>query len=117
MGNATDLEPTDAEAAIARVTVDVTSVPVLSYALAHNGVPIVSQLTLTGSGVALRNASVRVGVRDADGPIGAAVELFADIDPGRTTVLTDVGLRLPPAAMLQVEERRPGWPSVSVEQD
>ncbi|WP_138758541.1 DUF3320 domain-containing protein [Modestobacter altitudinis] len=117
MGNAADLDLPDAAVAGARVTVDVTSVPVLSYALAHNGVPIVSQLTLTGSGAPVRNVSVHVGVRDAEGPIGAAVELLADVDPGRTTVLTDVGLRLDPAAMLQVEERRPGWLSVSVEQD
>ena len=91
--------------------------PVLSYALAHNGIAVVSQLVLTGSGAPIRSASVRVGVRDAEGPIGDPVELFADIDPGSTTVLTDVGLRLDPAAMLQVEERRPGWLSVSVEQD
>ncbi|WP_448616245.1 DUF4011 domain-containing protein [Modestobacter sp. URMC 112] len=117
MGDTADLqlEPVDAAVPASRVTVEVTSVPVLSYALAHNGVPVVSQLTLTGSGAPLRNASVHVGVRDAQGPIGAPVELLADVDPGRTTVLTDVGLRLDPAAMLQVEERRPGWLTVSVE--
>src|SRR3954465_10296040 len=108
---------TDAAAARSRVTVDVVSVPVLSYALAHNDIAVVSQLVLTGSGAPIRSASVRVGVRDAEGPIGDPVELLADIDPGSTTVLTDVGLRLDPAAMLQVEERRPGWLSVSVEQD
>ncbi|KGH45683.1 DNA helicase [Modestobacter caceresii] len=101
----------------ARVSVEVTAVPVLSYALAHNGIVVVSQLVLTGHGEPVRHASVHVGVRDAAGPIGEAVELFADIDPGHTTVLTDVGLRLDPAAMLQVEERRPGWLSVLVEKD
>ena len=44
-------------------------------------------------------ATVRVGVRDAEGDIGSAVELFADVDPGHTTVLTEVGLRLDPAAV------------------
>ncbi|GAB3358865.1 DUF4011 domain-containing protein [Modestobacter lapidis] len=119
MGDSTDLqlEPTDVPVRATRVSVDVTSVPVLSYALASNGVPVVSQLTLTGSGAPLRNASVHVGVRDSQGAIGTPVELLADVDPGRTTVLTDVGLRLDPAAMLQVEERRPGWLTVSVEQD
>ncbi|MCW2697991.1 MAG: helicase, partial [Modestobacter sp.] len=118
MGSSTDLQldPADVSLPAIRVSVDVTSVPVLSYALAHNGIPVVSQLTLTGTGT-LRNASVHVGVRDSRGPIGASVELLADVDPGRTTVLTDVGLRLDPAAMLQVEERRPGWLTVSVEQD
>ncbi|HEV7727474.1 MAG TPA: DUF4011 domain-containing protein [Modestobacter sp.] len=119
MGDTADLqlEPIDPAVTSARVSIDLSSVPVLSYALAHNGVPVVSQLTLTGSGAAVRNASVHVGVRDAQGPIGAPVELLADVDPGRTTVLTDVGLRLDPAAMLQVEERRPGWLTVSVEKD
>ena len=119
MGDTADLqlEPIDTVLPASRVTVDVTSVPVLSYALAHNGVPVVSQLTLTGSGAPLRNASVHLGVRDSQGPIGTPVELLADVDPGRTTVLTDVGLRLDPAAMLLVEERRPGWLTVSVEQD
>ncbi|MCU1605860.1 MAG: putative helicase, partial [Modestobacter sp.] len=119
MGDTADLqlEPIDPAVPSSRVAIEVTSVPVLSYALAHNGVPVVSSLTLTGGGAALRNAAVHVGVRDAEGPIGAPVELLADVDPGRTTVLTDVGLRLDPDAMLQVEERRPGWLTVSVEQD
>jgi len=116
MGDPGDLQLTTADAE-SRVTVDVTAVPVLSYALAHNGIAVVSQLVLTVRGEPVRHASVRVGVRDAEGPIGDAVELFADIDPGHTTVLTDVGLRLDPAAMLQVEERRPGWLSVSVDKD
>ncbi|WP_299959137.1 DUF4011 domain-containing protein [uncultured Modestobacter sp.] len=113
----TDVEATTGAAPGAQVTVEVTAVPVLSYALAHNGIAVVSQLVLTGRDTPVRHASVHVGVRDAEGPIGEAVELFADIDPGHTTVLTDVGLRLDPAAMLQVEERRPGWLSVLVEKD
>jgi len=119
MGETSDLQlaATEPKPTAARISVDVTSVPVLSYALAHNGIAVVSQLVLTGSGAPVRSATVRVGVRDAEGPIGDAVTLLADIDPGHTTVLTDVGLRLDPAAMLQVEERRPGWLSVSVEQN
>ncbi|WP_249523002.1 DUF4011 domain-containing protein [Modestobacter marinus] len=119
MTDPADLQPatTDAAAQGARVTVEVTAVPVLSYALAHNGIAVVSQMVLTGHDEPVRHASVHVGIRDAAGPIGEAVELFADVDPGHTTVLTDVGLRLDPAAMLQVEERRPGWLSVSVEKD
>ena len=36
------------------VTVEVTSTPVLSYALAHNRVPVVSRLALTNLGEAVR---------------------------------------------------------------
>src|SRR4051812_6509364 len=100
MGNAGDsqLETKDAGTVPPQISVDVASVPVLSYALAHNGIPIVSQLVLTGSGAPVRNATVRIDVRDAEGSIGTPVELFADVDPGHTTVLTDVGLRLDPSA-------------------
>ena len=52
------------------VAIQATSTPVLSYALAHNRVPVVSRLAFTNHGAAVRGATVRVGVRDAEGPIG-----------------------------------------------
>ena len=96
------------------IGVDVTVTPVLSYALAHNGVPVVSRLTLTSSGTTVRGATLRLSVHDADGAIGTPVERSIDLDAGRTTVLNDVGLALDPAAMLRVEERRPGWVRVEL---
>ncbi len=96
------------------VTVSVTSTPVLSYALAHNQVPVISRLTLTNTGGAVRGAGVRLSVRDAEGPIAAGVELMVDLEAGRTTVLTDVGLVIDPAAMLQVDAQRPGVIDVEV---
>src|SRR5215218_2276143 len=88
-----------------QVTVEVTSTPVLSYALAHNRVPVISRLALTNAGDP---------VRDAEGPIAAGVELLVDLDARRTTVLTDVGLVIDPAAMLQVDAQRPGVLEVEV---
>jgi len=90
------------------VAIQATSTPVLSYALAHNRVPVVSRLAFTNHGGAVRGATVRLGVRDAEGPIGTPVELLVDLDAGQTTVLNDVGLVMDPAAMLQIEEQRPG---------
>jgi hypothetical protein len=90
------------------VAIQVTSTPVLSYALAHNRVPVVSRLAFTNHGGAVHGATVRLGVRDAEGPIGSPVELLVDLDAGQTTVLSDVGLVMDPAAMLQIEEQRPG---------
>ena len=87
----------------------------LSYALAHNRVPVVSRLAITNFGGPVRAATVRLGVRDAEGPIARTVELLADLDEGRTTVLTDLGLVMDPAAMLHVEEQRPGVIDVEVE--
>src|SRR3712207_8214039 len=45
------------------------------------------------------------------------LELLADLDEGRTTVLTGLGLVMDPAAMLHVEEQRPGVIDVEVLDD
>src|SRR3954447_14097800 len=107
---------TDVGAPPAVVSVEITSTPVLSYALAHNRIPVVSRLALT-SDSAVRGATVRLTVRDAEGAIAKPVELLVDLDENRTTVLTDVGLVMDPAAMLHVEEQRPGLIEVEVEAD
>ena len=119
MGNTADLQlstegplPSSSPA----ISVDVTVSPVLSHALAVNAVPVVSRLTVT-SDRALRAATVRLSVQDADGAIGPAVERLVDVEAGRTAVLADPGLALDPAAMQQVAERRPGWVRVDLEAD
>src|SRR4051812_9633713 len=109
-----DIQVGDAVAPRAAVSIEITSTPVLSYALAHNRVPVVSRLAITNFGGPIRAATVRLGVRDAEGPIAQPVELLADLDEGRTTVLTDLGLVMDPAAMLHVEEQRPGVIDVEV---
>ncbi|TYP90748.1 DUF4011 domain-containing protein [Blastococcus xanthinilyticus] len=115
MESTADIELGDVVAPSA-VSIELTSTPVLSYALAHNRLPVVSRLALTADRT-LRGATVRVSVRDAEGPIAHPVELLADVDEGRTTVLTDLGVVMDPAAMLQVEEQRPGVVEVEVEVD
>src|SRR3954449_3621271 len=107
-------EGSDVVAPRATVSLEITSTPVLSYALAHNRIPVVSRLALTCDGGPLRGATVRLSVRDAEGPIARTVELLVDLDEGRTTVLTDLGLVMDPAAMLQVEAQRPGVIEVEV---
>ena len=108
MESTVDIHVGDAVAQRAAVSIEITSTPVLSYALAHNRVPVVSRLAITNFGGPVRAATVRLSVRDAEGPIAKPVELLADLDEGRTTVLTDLGLVMDPAAMLHVEEQRPG---------
>src|SRR4051795_9120745 len=98
------------------ISIEITSTPVLSYALAHNRIPVVSRLALAAD-APVRRATGRLGVRDAEGPIARSIELLADIDEGRTTVLADVGLVMDPAAMLHVDEQRPGVIDVEVEVD
>src|SRR5687767_5203733 len=115
METTADFELGDVIAPRPAVSIEITSTPVLSYALAHNRVPVVSRLAITNYGGPVRAATVRLGVRDAEGSIARPVELLADLDEGRTTVLTDLGLVMDPAAMLHVEEQRPGVIDVEVE--
>src|SRR3954451_21928529 len=106
MESTADIRVGDVVASRPAVSLEITSTPVLSYALAHNRIPVVSRLALTADGP-VRGATVRLSVRDAEGPIAQAVELLVDLDEGRTTVLTDLPLRLDPGAMLQVDQQRP----------
>ncbi|HJX45382.1 MAG TPA: hypothetical protein VJ352_17040, partial [Geodermatophilus sp.] len=99
------------------VAVAATCTPVLSSALAAHGVPVVSRLAFTTHGPAVRGAVVRLGVRDAEGPIGAPVELTVDLDADATTVLSDVGLVVDAAAMQHIAEQRPGVVEVDVTVD
>ncbi|WP_369253303.1 DUF4011 domain-containing protein [Geodermatophilus amargosae] len=113
----TDTRPHPHDGVRAAVAISATGTPVLSYALAHNRVPVVSRLAFTNHGAAVRGATVRLGVQDAEGPIGSPVELLVDLDAGATTVLSDVGLVMDPAAMLQIEEQRPGSIEIDIAVD
>ncbi|SNS42153.1 Protein of unknown function [Geodermatophilus saharensis] len=99
------------------VAITATSTPVLSHALAHNRVPVVSRLAFATHGTAVSGALVRIGVRDAEGPIGRPVELTVDLDADATTVLSDVDLVVDAAAVLQIEEQRPGVIEIDVTVD
>src|SRR3954465_4369874 len=50
MESTADLEGGDVVAPRAAVSIEITSTPVLSYALAHNRVPVVSRLAITNFG-------------------------------------------------------------------
>src|SRR3712207_4321889 len=106
MESTADIQVGDVVVPRAAVSIEITSPPVLSYALAHNRVPVVPRLALTNFGGPVRAATVRLSVRDAEGPIARPVELLADLDEGRTTVLTDLGLVMDPAAMLDRKSTR-----------
>src|SRR3954462_14232585 len=114
MGTTADLRTGDVTALPSAVAVQITSTPVLGYALAHNRVPVVPRLALTATGGSVSGATVRLSVRDPEGPLDGAVELLVDLDEDRSTVLTNVALALDPAAMLQVDSQRPGVIDVEV---
>ena len=73
MESTADIQMGDVVAPRAAVSIEIMSTPVLSYALAHNRVPVVSRLAITNFGGPVRAATVRLSVRDAEGPIAQTV--------------------------------------------
>ncbi|WP_258725390.1 DUF4011 domain-containing protein [Cellulomonas sp. NS3] len=98
----------------AGTTVEVDAAPVLSYPMAHNRLPVVSRIAVHHTGPAVRGAVVQVEVRDVEGRVGTPWEQLVDLETDAQTVLTDVDLRLDPAAVLQIEEQRPAQVVVQV---
>ncbi|MDQ4033709.1 MAG: hypothetical protein M3332_16280 [Actinomycetota bacterium] len=88
------------------ITLEVPSV--LSYAMAHNEMSVITRLAIDGVVADVQGARLRLEVADATGSIGEAHELLVDLQAGCTAVLTDVRLIIDPGEMLQVEEQRPG---------
>jgi hypothetical protein len=76
--------------------------------MAHNGIPVISRLAIENVPTDLPAARLRLDVTDATGPVADSQEILLDLQAGRPTVLADLKLLLDPAAMLQVEEQRPG---------
>ncbi|MGQ0572778.1 MAG: DUF3320 domain-containing protein [Pseudonocardia sp.] len=90
------------------VSITLEARPVLSYAMAHNEIPVISRLVVEGVAADAAGARLCVDVADPTGLIGTSAEILLDLRAGLPTVLTDLTLTLDPAAMLQVEEQRPG---------
>jgi hypothetical protein len=86
----------------------ITSVPFLSYAMAHCRVPIIDEIVIENQSTEKRGASLEIDVASARGSLGAPKVLMVDLGEGATTTLKTVNLLLDPALMLDVEEQRPG---------
>jgi hypothetical protein len=91
-------------------TVDlmVSAKPYLSYAMAHNSIPVVDRLEIHNGAAPHTACAVSIELRDADGRVGSPHRQMVDLADGDVTLLKDLDLRLDPAAMLQLDERRPG---------
>ncbi|MEJ5943677.1 DUF3320 domain-containing protein [Pseudokineococcus basanitobsidens] len=98
----------------ARVRLTVGPRRLLSYAMAHNRVQVVPTLVLRNDGPQLRGATLRLQLLDAEGPIGVPHDVVVDVPAGESAVYRDLRMTLDPAAMLQVEEQRPGVVRASV---
>lgn len=80
----------------------------LSYPMAHCRVPVIDHITLDNTGDGQRGAVLQLDVTSADGAHGESSEIHLDLAAHAPTTLRDVNLLLDPAAMLAVEETRPG---------
>ena len=105
------------DALTTNISIDIDAVPVLSYAAAHNRLPMINSITVANRGEPLREVVVRVEARSALGVMSVPFEQLIDLPANDSTSLTTVNLMLDPAAMLQVEERRPATIVVTVEHD
>nr|WP_246376478.1 DUF4011 domain-containing protein [Conyzicola lurida] len=99
------------------MTVVIDAVPVLSYAAAHNRLPVINGITIANPGDARPGAVLRVGARSALGVLSVPFERLIDLGAADTVRLTDVPLVLDAAAMLSVEERRPASITAVIEHD
>jgi hypothetical protein len=99
------------------VLVEIDCGPVISYAMAHNRLDVVSEIRLTGAGSPLRGARLTVGVSCADGPVGEPREYFVDLAARAETVVPRLDISVDPAAMLGIEEARPAEIVVTVHHD
>ena len=97
------------------MSVSLETASVVSYAMAHNGISVISRVTVDGVVRDLPGAVVRFDIGDANGALSATHSRTVDLAAGRVTVLTDLRLVLDPAVMVLVEEQRPGAIRVWVE--
>ena len=86
---------------------------VLSYAMAHNRVPVIGKVELRSS-VDVQDAQVHIEIVDDEGPVSHEFVRSADLTADSTTVLTEPAVRLNPAALLQLRDQRPALIRVSV---
>ncbi len=90
------------------VTIDVAAQTTLSYAMAHNRVPVVTAVSLHNSGPRRAGAVLTIEVDHGEGIVNRPCRLLVDLGESETTTWREVGLQLDPGPMLQIEEQRPG---------
>ncbi|GAA4264446.1 DUF4011 domain-containing protein [Frondihabitans peucedani] len=89
-------------------SIEISAVPVVSYAMAHNRLPVVSRLVVHMDGPSLEGAQLTIGIDTVDGPLGEPKEFFVDLVEGEDLTVPQVDFLLDPKAMSEIEEARPG---------
>ncbi|MFD4421396.1 DUF4011 domain-containing protein [Agromyces sp. NPDC058484] len=108
------LSPTPAHVALAPTTahkaptIEIGSIPFLSYPMALSRIAIVDEISITGVPVDLRAASLEVDIVSATGVLGDPKVHLVDLEAGETTTLRDLELLLDPARMLEIDVQQHG---------
>ena len=97
------------------ISIQLDVIPVLSYAAAHNRLPIVNSITITNAGVARRGAVLKLEASSALGIVSRPFEQLIDLSASSSLPLTDLPVLLDAAQMLQIEERRPAQVTATLE--
>ena len=99
------------------ITIQLDAIPVLSYAAAHNRLPIVNSVTILNNGPAHRGAVLRLDASSALGAVSVPFERLIDLSASSSVPLTDLPVLLDSTQMLQIEERRPAQVTATLEFD
>lgn len=81
------------------VSVEITAVESLSYAMVHNGFKFVRQIKITNPGVEVRGAVVRIEVHSSAGKISEDFQQYVDLAAGQAMVLDDVDVHVSATTM------------------
>lgn len=95
------------------VDISLQHVPVISYAMAHNRIPVIFELELR-SHLDAPGAQVHLTIGDDDGPLTRDTPWLVDLVAGAITRLDRPAVPLDPARLLQNKTRRPGWIDVEI---
>ncbi|NQX25924.1 DUF4011 domain-containing protein [Microbacteriaceae bacterium VKM Ac-2854] len=95
--------------------IDLDCADVLSYAMAHNRLTVISQLGIRNGREAVRGARLSVEIATADGTVVATAERFVDLaEAPSETIVPQLDIRADPAVMLGIEEARPATVTATV---
>ncbi len=107
-GNGTGDGP-DASRSSSQVVLELDAVGVLSYAFAHNGVPVVRQVFITNAaGRPIEGVRLDIEITTVDGRLNRPYTSDIGLLETGLTPVSTVDLRLDPARLADLEEQRPG---------
>ena len=81
------------------VAIEIDAIPVVTYAMAHNGIQVINAVRVVNRGDELRGATLRAELRDSQGRLSKPFTELLDLPVEAALVLRDLTLALDPAAM------------------